>query len=196
VSTCSGAKHERFGPGGVGDDPNLRKEADSKPMASNAVTTGQGGGEPPRAVPVRREGGGFFSVYKKGQGKWTRLGTAGGALLLIFFCGTFLYSQIPAQFFPTKPDTGRQVAVSVAGVVVLVLAFIGWRLMNKPTQAQFLIDTDGEMKKVNWTTRKELIGSTRVVIIFMFSIAAFLFVFDIAFGYFFYFIRILYTPPF
>ena len=39
------------------------------------------------------------------------------------------------------------------------------------------------MKKVNWTTRKELIGSTKVVILFMFFIALLLFVFDMIFGY-------------
>ena len=43
--------------------------------------------------------------------------------------------------------------------------------MNKPTNVDFLIATDSEMKKVNWTSRKELIGSTKVVIIFMFLIA-------------------------
>ena len=48
--------------------------------------------------------------------------------------------------------------------------------MNKPSNVDFLIATDSEMKKVNWTSRKELIGSTKVVIIFMFLIALFLFV--------------------
>ena len=43
--------------------------------------------------------------------------------------------------------------------------------MNKPTNVDFLIATDSEMKKVNWTSRKELIGSTKVVIVFMFLIA-------------------------
>jgi preprotein translocase SecE subunit len=42
------------------------------------------------------------------------------------------------------------------------------------------------MKKVNWTSRKELIGSTKVVIVFMFLIAIFLFTVDILFSYFFY----------
>ena len=43
--------------------------------------------------------------------------------------------------------------------------------MNKPANVDFLIATDSEMKKVNWTSRKELIGSTKVVILFMFLIA-------------------------
>ena len=43
--------------------------------------------------------------------------------------------------------------------------------MNKPSNVDFLVATDREMKKVNWTSRKDLIGSTKVVIVFMFLIA-------------------------
>ena len=52
------------------------------------------------------------------------------------------------------------------------------------------------MKKVNWTSRRELIGSTKVVIIFMFLIAFLLFAFDIVFGYLFYFLNVLKSKPF
>jgi preprotein translocase SecE subunit len=58
--------------------------------------------------------------------------------------------------------------------------------MNKPSNADFLIATDSEMKKVNWTSRKELIGSTKVVIFFMVIIASVLFVIDVLMGYVFY----------
>jgi preprotein translocase subunit SecE len=68
--------------------------------------------------------------------------------------------------------------------------------MNKPANADFLIATDSEMKKVNWTSRKELIGSTKVVIVFMFLIAMLLFLFDIIFGYLFYFMGVLKSSPF
>jgi preprotein translocase subunit SecE len=69
-------------------------------------------------------------------------------------------------------------------------------MMNKPNNADFLIATDSEMKKVNWTSRRELFGSTKVVIIFMFLIAFLLFAFDIIFGYLFYFLDVLKTKPF
>jgi preprotein translocase SecE subunit len=52
------------------------------------------------------------------------------------------------------------------------------------------------MKKVNWTSKKELIGSTKVVIIFMLLIAFLLFGFDVVFGYFFHLIGVLQTGPF
>jgi len=51
------------------------------------------------------------------------------------------------------------------------------------------------MKKVNWTSKADLIGSTKVVVIFMFMITALLFVFDILFGYVFYLLNVLKQPP-
>ena len=52
------------------------------------------------------------------------------------------------------------------------------------------------MKKVNWTSRQELIGSTKIVIIFVFLITAILFGIDIIFGYVFHWIGILKQAPF
>jgi preprotein translocase SecE subunit len=63
----------------------------------------------------------------------------------------------------------------VASFFVVGFAALAWWLMNKQDNVDFLIATDSEMKKVNWTSRKELIGSTKVVIVFMFLIAMFLF---------------------
>jgi preprotein translocase SecE subunit len=66
--------------------------------------------------------------------------------------------------------------------------------MNKPGNVDFLIATDSEMKKVNWTSKRELIGSTKVVILFMFAIAIILFVLDLLFNTVFYSIRVLNIP--
>ncbi|MHC4219047.1 MAG: preprotein translocase subunit SecE, partial [Planctomycetota bacterium] len=55
-----------------------------------------------------------------------------------------------------------------AGAFVLVVAvfgFLGYYLIGcKAKFVDFLIATEGEMKKVNWSTRREIIGSTWVVI--------------------------------
>jgi preprotein translocase SecE subunit len=50
------------------------------------------------------------------------------------------------------------------------------------------------MKKVNWTSRRELIGSTKVVILFMFAIAVLLFALDLLFNTVFYYLHILQVP--
>jgi len=71
------------------------------------------------------------------------------------------------------------VQLAVAGSVMLlglILAFL--YVGAKPKPVDFLIATDGEMKKVNWGTRKLIIDSTRVVIAATFIIAAFIFVAD------------------
>jgi preprotein translocase SecE subunit len=103
--------------------------------------------------------------YKKGQGNWTAWGLT------------------PVAQLAEQPSPKRQVGGSIPSWRVVLLGF--W-VMNKPTNVDFLIATDSEMKKVNWTSRKDLIGSTKIVIIFMFSVAIFLFVADILFTYLFF----------
>ena len=73
---------------------------------------------------------------------------------------------------------------------------LAWWLINRAKHAEFLIATDGEMKKVNWTSRRELLGSTKVVVFFMFFIAAVLFSYDVVFGYISYMLDVLKIAPF
>jgi preprotein translocase subunit SecE len=160
------------------------------PPADEPRGSGGGGGErPPERAAT---GGGFFSIYKKGQGYWTRMGTAIGAGLIGFLVTWQIYAQVPRFFADTV--RGQKVALVIAGVFAAVYAFFAWRLMNKPAHVDFLIATDSEMKKVNWTSKRELIGSTKVVILFMFAIAIILFVLDLLFNTVFYSIRVLNIP--
>lgn len=82
------------------------------------------------------------------------------------------------------------------GTVAAAMSGVAWWLINRPKHAEFLIATDGEMKKVNWTTRSELIGSTKVVVGFMFFIAFVLFSYDLIFGWLFYWLKIMKFAPF
>lgn len=136
---------------------------------------------------------GFLRPYKPGQGFWTRFGTGAGAALVILFTIWFLYENLPAWTPLTK---NSWMMYAVLGGIALVLALVAWWLINRPRSAEFLIATDGEMKKVNWTSRRELIGSTKVVVFFMFFIAAVLFVYDIIFGYAFFLMKVLKIAPF
>ena len=136
---------------------------------------------------------GFFTIYKKGQGYWTRMGTVIGLGLICAFTAYNLYAYIPT-FLPNPGPNApmnelrssqvlhTRIALGVAGGFVIGYALLCWKLLNKPTNVDFLIATDSEMKKVNWTSRKELIGSTKVVVIFMFLVALFLFGVDQIFG--------------
>jgi preprotein translocase subunit SecE len=192
----------------VGDGPERVAGPSGKDLERKPARSGGGGGG--GAVRTRDGAGdGFFSIYKKGQGYWTRMGTALGIGLVIALTTWFFYQQLPPWltplFTPENPTLEQsRAAASKARTVTMVIcaamlsgfSLLAWRLMNKPGNVDFLIATDGEMKKVNWTSRRELIGSTKVVIIFMFLIAFILFAIDIIFGYFFQLIRVLDTGPF
>jgi preprotein translocase subunit SecE len=144
---------------------------------------------PPGPAPASG-GAGYFSIYKKGQGYWTRMGTVGAAALIGVLTGDFLWDQ---KINLGLQERGGYILVGVFG---LVYAIVGFYLLNRPSNVDFLIATDSEMKKVNWTSKTDLIGSTRVVILFMFVVAVLLFVYDLFFHTIFYLIGVLKTPPF
>jgi preprotein translocase subunit SecE len=138
-------------------------------------------------------GGGFFSVYKKGQGKITRVCTGIAAAGVIGLVANWLYTALTTRAL--QSGSGHKIALGVACGFFVVTGVWAWRLMNRPRGAEFLITTDSEMKKVNWASRRELFGSTRVVIIFLALIAFFLFFADLYFGELFRFLGVLLTGP-
>ncbi|MFI4917112.1 MAG: preprotein translocase subunit SecE [Phycisphaerales bacterium JB060] len=75
------------------------------------------------------------------------------------------------------------------GLVVLVVllgaGIIVYFVALKKGSVDFLIATDGEMKKVNWSTRKDIINSTWVVIGASALLGLYLFGFDTIFALFF-----------
>lgn len=160
--------------------PKVKPDDDESP--DNAIEYA-----PPQ---VRNARHGFFSVYKRGQGYATRMGTAMGAGLLVTVLALFVYEKSGTFYPQDKTVPAILTAVFVAGGLGLA-----WWLMNKPRSVDFLIATDAEMKKVNWTSRQELIGSTRVVIMFMFMIAMLLFLIDLLAGLFFQLIGLLKFGP-
>ena len=62
--------------------------------------------------------------------------------------------------------------------------------------AEILVDLKPESEWKRKTSKRELIGSTKVVIFFVLLISAMLFLFDLVFGYFFQLIRVLEFGPF
>ena len=80
----------------------------------------------------------------------------------------------------------------VAGFVILLGAIVVfWFTGSNKKMVDFLVATDGEMKKVNWSTKKEIIGSTQVVIVASVLISLILFLIDIGFSNFFRMIGVL-----
>ena len=112
----------------------------------------------------------------------------------VLLCG-FVATALGLGYMATADAPATYLLMNAAAFAIGYAA-LAWYLINKPSHVDFLISTDSEMKKVNWTSRRELIGSTKVVIVFMFLIAAILFVIDLFFGYIFYLFSVLKTKPF
>jgi preprotein translocase subunit SecE len=188
----------------------MSTELTTKKPAKDAMADEQESSKPPaevkasQSLPSFSTGGGYFHIYKKGQGYWTRICTVAGVALVGLLTGGFLYEQIEA--FSTGQKTiaflshihlqePRAAYLVVVGFSI-IYAIVAFHYINKPGSVDFLIATDSEMKKVNWTSRKELIGSTKVVIGFMFVMAVMLLVYDLFFQLLFYLLGVLKTPPF
>lgn len=187
---------KKDGTNDMADDADRNNPAEEKPLANR-------GNVPPKyptpsgvkPIASNADRGGFFTIYKKGQGYWTRIGTVGGAVLIALLTAQFLYSR-SAIWFQVNNRPNMPVVLGLVGGFLAIFALVVFQVINRVNVVDFLIATDSEMKKVNWTTKAELIGSTKVVIIFMLFIAFLLFAFDTFFGYVFYLIKVLQFGPF
>ena len=143
--------------------------------------------EPERRIarPAPRRTGGGLRFYKPGQGYYTRLWTAVGGSVLILWGAGALYQQVSSILAPTTPyynplTYGISTAF-VLGIGGLLYWIVG---LNRRTN-EFFIATEGEMKKVSWSSRREVIRSTKVVITTTLLMAVVLFVADLLFMWFF-----------
>jgi preprotein translocase subunit SecE len=121
----------------------------------------------------------MFEIYKPTQGKYTRMTTFLSAGGLILIGGKWLSDHLGTW--------GTNVFVQYLAPLVVVAGLLAlvFRVVNKERTADFLIATEGEMKKVSWSNRREIIGSTKVVIFATLSMAVMLFVVDLIFSWFF-----------
>jgi preprotein translocase SecE subunit len=125
----------------------------------------------PRA-PQRPGGGSPLRLYKPGQGVYVRWGTAAGAGVLAVGCANFLYDQLALV-----NNLWVQTLVPVAVLVflgVMIFRMIG----QKRAVVEFMIATEGELRKVSWPSNKEVLGATRVVIVCVLALSFLLFLVD------------------
>lgn len=125
----------------------------------------------------RRPGGGVFGIVKPGQGLHVRWGTAIGAGLLALAGAWFIRDQI--QIIDLGDPYNFYVRTLVPVVLLLAMLYgIFYLVARKPAVVDFLIATEGEMKKVNWSTRREVWGATKVVIVTVLALGVMLFLVD------------------
>ena len=131
-------------------------------------------------------------IYKKGQGYWTRLMSA-IALGLIVLLGVVWMWDLLATVRVGFAET-VYVQAGAAVVVIAVFGWLGYYLVGlKPKVVDFMIATEGEMKKVNWSSKKEIRGSTIVVIVFTFVVAVIIAIVDIMYARLFQLVDVLET---
>lgn len=121
----------------------------------------------------------IFSIYKRGQGKYTRLCSAFGAALIAGLGCLQLYRKLQAW------DLGLWIETMVPAGLFVVLALLIFWLVNKPSIADFMVAAESEMKKVSWSSRKEIVVSTGIVIVLVILLASFLGATDLSFQVFF-----------
>jgi preprotein translocase subunit SecE len=116
-----------------------------------------------------------FEIYKRGQGKYTRSVTF-IAVVGIGVVGAGVLSNKISGYTPNP-----YIIYGIPSLLVAALAALMFWVVNRPSSADFMILTESEMKKVSWSSRKEIIGSTKVVIVTTFILALILFGVDILF---------------
>jgi preprotein translocase SecE subunit len=88
--------------------------------------------------------------------------------------GSVTYASIPLL-----PDLRYTLPL----LIIALTIWIGWRLVNMPAFADFLIATEAELNKVSWATKKKLYQDTIVVLVTVFLMAVYLFTMDQAWSH-------------
>jgi preprotein translocase subunit SecE len=111
-----------------------------------------------------------FGLYKRTQGRIARQLTF-AAIAVVFVIGGWRFTQVSNLNDPTLTN-------GIAGLIVLAGCWVGYRLVNFPKFADFLVSVEAEMAKVSWPTKHELYASTIVVLVVMAVLTTALFLFD------------------
>ena len=117
------------------------------------------------------------AIYKSGQGYWVRLMSAISFGVILVLGLNWLWGWLKTISFGELETAYVQVATTL--VLGTIFGGLGYYLIgSKRRTVEFFIATEGEMKKVNWSTKKELQRSTWAVIGLTLLLAFYCFVLD------------------
>lgn len=130
-------------------------------------------------------------IHKQGQGVLVRrvafwtvavLVVWGGQSLYTWFINTFDFSKsllfeegdyLDGWRVPVLDQRLDFAFVITWGIVALGLWML-YRMLNKPRSADFLVDTDEELKKVTWPSWADAKSSSLIVLVFVVFLAIYL----------------------
>lgn len=138
-----------------------------------------------RAVSVSVLGELFqLGLFKPNQGRIARQVTCGAIWAAVALAALRLHFSLAAS-------TIENAKWIFPAVLLLVGFWLGFRVVNIPRFADFLIAVEAEMNKVSWPSRAELVRSSLVVIFTIFALAFMLYAFDLLWASVFQFIGVL-----
>lgn len=108
-------------------------------------------------------------IYKRSQGRIARQVTC----LVIW-----IVMAIGAYRLYTVGNLSMPYRYVIPAAVLVVGAWFGYRIVNYPSFADFLIAVEAEMNKVTWPTSTELVRSSVVVIVLIAGLTTVLFGYD------------------
>lgn len=136
-----------------------------------------------------------LKLYKKEQGKTVRSATGIALAALALFGCVSLYSFIPPfdiTVIPPQPTFWGTLITQIpffefsinygmvfsTGLFLVSVLLIYLLIINNPRSADFMAETEIEMKKVSWPSKQEHTGATVAVIISVLILGIFLLVID------------------
>ena len=143
--------------------------ASARPV-SRELTSGSTSASEPTLLSELFRGG----VYKPNQGRIVRQLTALAVWVIAAMACWSLYSTLRANL-----PAGSPAIPAIPAALLAAGLWFGYRVVNWPRFADFLIAVEAEMNKVTWPTKEELIRASIVVIVTIFFLATVLFLFDI-----------------
>lgn len=113
-------------------------------------------------------------IYKRSQGRLVRQFTCLAIWVAFALSAWRSYPTLTIDW-----HVSSVAAYAISGAILVVGLWLGFRIVNLPTFADFLIAVEAEMNKVSWPSRTELIRASMVVIILMFGLATVLYGYDV-----------------
>jgi preprotein translocase subunit SecE len=113
-------------------------------------------------------------LYKRSQGKMVRQVTC----LAVWVAFAIAAWRLNVYLRATLDDSQIAFTYIVPAILLVLGIWIGYRLVNLPTFADFLIAVEAEMNKVSWPSQQELMRASIVVIVLIFGLTLVLFAYD------------------